>query len=66
MFGDMLSTFLWPVSDMTTDIEDSADEVPWPQQLLDSEWVLALAAVLFFVLSYVVLGLVDLLSIPAR
>ncbi|MFB6228076.1 MAG: hypothetical protein ABEH88_05765 [Halobacteriales archaeon] len=38
---------------------------PWPQQLLDSEWLLALAAVLFFTLSYVVLGLIDLLTIPA-
>lgn len=38
--------------------------VPWQQQLLDSEWLLALAAVLFFTLSYVVLGLVDLLSVP--
>ncbi|MFB6210759.1 MAG: hypothetical protein ABEI76_04400 [Halobacteriales archaeon] len=40
-------------------------EVPWPQQLLDSEWLLALAAILFFTLSYVVLGLVDLLSVPS-
>ncbi|MFB6084018.1 MAG: hypothetical protein ABEJ94_07225 [Halorientalis sp.] len=37
---------------------------PWQQQLLDSEWLLALAAVLFFTLSYVVLGLIDLLTIP--
>lgn len=37
---------------------------PWPQQLLDSEWLLALAAIVFFTLSYVVLGLVDLLTIP--
>lgn len=40
-------------------------DVPWPQQLLDSEWVLALAAILFFMLSYVVWGLIDILSIPA-
>jgi len=38
---------------------------PWPQQLLDSEWLLALAAVLFFTLSYIVLGLVDLLTVPS-
>lgn len=40
------------------------DPAPWPQQLMDSVWVLALAAVLFFTISYVVLGLVDLLSVP--
>lgn len=40
------------------------EAAPWPQQLLDSEWLLALAAVLFFTLSYVVLGLVDLLTVP--
>lgn len=49
---------------MGTD-NDSTDTAPWPQQLFDSEWLLALAAILFFTLSYVVLGLVDLLSIPA-
>ena len=44
---------------------DDESSAPWQQELLDSEWVLALAAVLFFVLSYVVLGLIDLLTIPA-
>lgn len=44
--------------------DEPTDTVPWPQQLLDSEWLLALAAVLFFTLSYIVLGLVDLLSVP--
>jgi len=44
----------------------SVDTPPWPQQLIDSIWVLALSAVLFFVLSYVVWGFVDLLSIPLR
>ncbi len=39
-------------------------DIPWPQQLLDSEWILALAAILFFMLSYVVWGLIDLLSVP--
>ena len=46
----------------TTD--DSGDDVPWQQELLDSEWLLAGAALLFFVLSYVVWGLVDLLAVP--
>ncbi|MFB6104165.1 MAG: hypothetical protein ABEJ57_03650 [Halobacteriaceae archaeon] len=50
---------------MGTDTEQRQDTAPWPQQLLDSEWLLALAAVLFFTLSYIVLGLVDLLTIPS-
>jgi hypothetical protein len=44
---------------------EETDPPPVPQQLLDSEWLLALAALLFFVLSYVVWGLVDLTAIPA-
>lgn len=38
---------------------------PWPQQLLDSEWLLALAAILYFLLSYVVWGVIDIFSVPA-
>lgn len=49
---------------MSESRERDGDEPPWPQQLMDSEWLLALAAVLFFMLSYVVLGLIDLLTIP--
>ncbi|MGD8496388.1 MAG: hypothetical protein PVF05_09385 [Gemmatimonadales bacterium] len=36
------------------------NDVPWPQRLLNSIWVLALAAIVFFFLSYVVWGLIDL------
>ena len=39
-------------------------EAPWPQQFLDSVWLLAGLAVVFFTLSYVVWGLVDLMSVP--
>lgn len=46
-----------------TDDHDS-DTPPWPQQLYDSIWLLAAAAILFFVLSYVVWGLVDILTVP--
>jgi hypothetical protein len=49
---------------MGTEETDPTEEAPWPQQVLDSEWILALAAVIFFTLSYIVLGLVDLLVIP--
>lgn len=44
---------------------DSEPRIPWPQQLYDSIWLLAGAALLFFVLSYVVWGLIDILTIPA-
>jgi hypothetical protein len=37
---------------------------PWQQEVYDSIWLLAGAAIVFFVLSYVVWGLVDLLTIP--
>lgn len=38
------------------------DDVPWPQRLLNSIWVLALAAIVFFFLSYVLWGLLDLVN----
>lgn len=37
---------------------------PFAQHLYDRIWVLALAALLFWALSYVVWGLVDILSVP--
>jgi len=43
---------------------EPADE-PWLQQLLKSLWLLAGAALLFFTLSYVVWGLIDLVSIAS-
>lgn len=43
---------------------ESTDAVPWQQQLLDSIWLLAGAAVLFFFVSYVGWGLVDILTVP--
>jgi len=36
------------------------------QRLYDRIWLLAAAAVLFFVVVYVGWGLVDILSVPAR
>lgn len=48
----------------TSPVTDDGDEsLPWPQQLLDSIWLLAGAALLFFTLSYVVWGLIDLLTV---
>lgn len=43
----------------------SPPDRPWQQQLYDSVWLLAGAAIVFFVLSYMVWGLVDILTIPA-
>lgn len=45
------------------DRESPQHEIPWPQKLFDNIWLLALAAILFFFLSYIVWGLLDLLSI---
>lgn len=42
----------------------SAEESPpWPQRVLDSIWLLAGAAIAFWLLSYVVWGLVDILAV---
>lgn len=40
------------------------EQRPWQQQLYDSVWLLAGAAIVFFVLSYMVWGLVDILTLP--
>lgn len=37
---------------------------PWPQRLYDSIWLIAGAALLFWLLSYVIWGLVDILTLP--
>ena len=42
---------------------EGGESPPWPQELLDSIWLLAGAALLFFTLSYVVWGLIDLLTV---
>lgn len=60
---------------MTTPIETPPDangrpserdtSRPWQIELYDSIWLLAGGAIVFFVLSYIVWGLVDILTIPA-
>lgn len=47
----------------TTDADSTEVDKPWPQQLLESPWLLAGAALLFFTLSYIVWGLIDLMSV---
>jgi hypothetical protein len=44
--------------------ESSTEDVPVIQQIFDSIWLLAGVAIVFFVLSYLVWGMVDLITIP--
>ena len=48
---------------MTTPQTD--DEIPFMQRLYDKVWLLAAAALLFFALSYVAWGLIDIYTVPA-
>jgi hypothetical protein len=43
---------------------DSATDPPLMQRLYDRIWLLALAALLFWLLTYVVWGLLDIASVP--
>lgn len=47
-----------------TDDTSQEEQAPWPQRLYGSVWLWAAVAVLFWFLSYVVWGMVDLLVIP--
>lgn len=49
---------------MATEPDSPAEDEPWPQRLLDSIWLLALAAIVYWVLSYIVWGLIDIFSVP--
>jgi len=63
-FGARVSALIGKSAGMGADGIEPAEE-PWPQQLLESPWLLAGAALLFFTLSYVVWGLIDLVSIAS-
>lgn len=43
----------------------SGGDVPWQQRLFDNIWLLALAALLYFFVSYALWGLIDLARVPA-
>ena len=43
----------------------SDPDVPWQQRLFDNIWLLAIAALLYFFLSYALWGLIDLARVPA-
>jgi hypothetical protein len=49
-----------------TKTNTDTDSMPFMQRLYNRIWLLAAAAMLFFLLSYVGWGLLDILSIPAR
>ena len=42
------------------------NETPFLQRVYDSIWLLALAALLFFFLSYVAWGMIDIFAAPPR
>lgn len=48
----------------TEEVEVSDEDIPTIQKLFDSVWFLGGVAIVFFVLSYIVWGLIDLLTIP--
>lgn len=52
---------------MQSEIRDEGGDQspPWQQELLDSIWLLAGIAILFFILSYVVWGTIELLTLGA-
>lgn len=50
---------------MTDDQARNDLNVPWTQRLYESIWVWAAVAILFWVLSYLIWGFIDLISIPA-
>ena len=43
-----------------------SEDVPVMQQLYNRIWLLALAGLLFFFVTYVGWGLIDILSVPSR
>jgi hypothetical protein len=47
-----------------TDLADS--DTPLMQQLYNRIWLLAIAAMVFFIVVYVGWGLLDIISVPAR
>lgn len=52
------------MADESTAASAEDEAPPWPQRLYDSVWLIAGAAVVFWALSYVLWGLVDILTLP--
>lgn len=49
---------------MGQDSSGGTEPAPWPQRLLDNIWLLAGAALVFWALSYIVWGVIDLMAVP--
>jgi len=43
---------------------NAKEDAPWPQQLLDSIWLLAMAAILYWALVYLVWSAIEILVVP--
>jgi hypothetical protein len=56
---------MWAYGDGSDMASTDQDEVPLLQRVYDRIWLLALAALLFWALTYVVWGLMDVFSVPA-
>lgn len=55
-----------PASSPSAQTSASPDgDIPWQQRLFDNIWLLAIAAMLYFFLSYALWGLIDLARVPA-
>jgi hypothetical protein len=50
--------------DASSPSDESPSAAPWQQKLLGNIWLWAAAAILFWLLSYVVWGAVDLITVP--
>ena len=48
---------------MATERAESEADAPWQQRLLDNLWLLAGAAIVFWTLSYLVWGFLDILAV---
>lgn len=46
------------------DIQSEPDHIPFMQRLYNRIWLLALAALLFFAISYVGWGALDIVTVP--
>ena len=46
--------------------DQQTEEIPMMQRLYNKVWLLALAGILFFFITYLGWGLIDILSVPAR
>ena len=46
--------------------DQQTEEIPVMQRLYNRVWLLAIAGILFFFVTYLGWGLIDIMSVPAR